>query len=117
MLQVLIHLAAEEACVLPIGTEESEFSTRTFAGIDPSRMPFAVVFLFPDGHAFLDLVDDEATGVESRFPVSGRDRDPDRQITQGQRPDAVYAYDRQNGKMLTGFGQYPVSFLLGQKRK
>lgn len=80
-------------------------------------MPFAVVFLFPDGHTFLDLVDDEATGVESGFPVSGRYRDPDRQITQGQRPNAVYAYDRQNRKMLTGLCQNPVSFLLGQRRK
>ena len=66
----------------------------------PGGGAITVVFFFPYGDTALDGVDDVATGIKSGIPMSCRNGDVDRHVTDGEVPYSVLAKCLINGEAL-----------------
>ena len=65
---------------------------RATLAIYPSRIAAAVMFLLPNGHAMLDFIDDEPTGIEGFAAVRGTHSHPNRHVAQSQGTDTMDAH-------------------------
>ncbi len=82
--------------------------------IYPARIAAAIVLLFPDGKAMLDLIDDESAGVEGFAAVCGTHPHPDRHVAQAQGSDAMDAQGVLHRKAPQRFGDDALAFLYRQ---
>jgi len=84
---------------------------RAALAIDPSRIAAAIVFFLPNGHAMLDLIDDEAAGVKGFAAMCGAHAHPHRHLSQPQGTDAVDAQSMLHREAAQRFGDYALTFL------
>src|ERR1700728_2011714 len=70
--------------------------------VHPAGIAIAIVLLFPDRHAVLDRVDDEATRIEGLASMRCADADPDRHVGEGEPSDAMDAQSVPHGKARGG---------------
>src|ERR1700691_6119550 len=63
----------------------------TRLAVHPAGIAIAIVLFFPDRHAVLDRVDDEATRIEGLASMRGADADPDGHVGKREPPDAMDA--------------------------
>lgn len=80
---------------------------------DPEGGSVEVELLFPDGKAVLDLVDDEAAGVEGFSAVWGGDDHEDGGVPDGERSGAVDGGGVIESEALDGLGDDAGALLRG----
>src|ERR1700679_3231713 len=85
----------------------------TFA-VHPARIAAAIVFLLPDRHPMLHLIDDEAAGIEGLAAMRGADAHPHGHVAQSQGGDAVDAQSVLHREAAQGFGDDAFAFLHGE---
>jgi hypothetical protein len=103
------HSCVGVPCALGSGAGGAGFA------VDPAGIPVGVILLLPDRDAMLDVVDDEAAGVEGLAAVRGADPDPDRKLADLQCADAVRAAGALEAKACAGFRQDALT-LAGRER-
>src|SRR5271154_2404719 len=79
--------------------------------VHPAGIAIAIVLFLPDRHAMLDLVDDEAAGIEGFATMRGAHPDPDRHVGKREASDAVDAEGMSQGKARGGCGDNSLPFL------
>lgn len=84
---------------------------RATLAIYPSRIAAAVMFFLPNGHAMLNLIDDESAGIEGFAAVRGTDPNPHCHFSQTQRTDAVDAQGVLHREAPQRFRDDAVAFL------
>src|SRR6188768_2146364 len=82
--------------------------------VHPAGIPVDVVLFLPDRYAMLHFVDDEPAGPKRLVAVHGADSDPDRDVADRQRPDAMYAGGAGHAKFFDGGLHDARAFLLGE---
>ena len=90
---------------------------RAALAIDPAGVTVDVVLLLPDRHAMLDFIDDESAGAERLVTMHRADADPDRDVADGQRADAMYAGGARHTELLDRGLHDACAFLLGELRE
>src|SRR5690606_4627002 len=76
----------------------------TGRAVDPAARAVRVVFLLPDRHAVLDLVDHVAARVERRAAVRGAHADPARTVADLEPADAMLGEDLEHVETLLRLG-------------
>src|SRR5262245_53828653 len=64
---------------------------RAALAVYPPRVAVAVMLFLPDGNAMFDLLNVVATGEEGFLAMVSAYADPDRELADGERADAVHA--------------------------
>src|SRR5580658_2407077 len=82
--------------------------------VHPTGIAVPVVLFFPDRHAMLHFIDDEAAGIECLAAMGGADADPYRHIAQRQCADAVNAQRALDGISPQGFGDDTIALGHGE---
>src|ERR1700728_3573501 len=87
---------------------------RTALAVHPARIAAAIVFLLPDRHSMLHLIDDEAAGIEGFAAMRGADADPHGHVAQSERADAMNAQSVLHWEAPQGFIDDAFAFLHGE---
>jgi hypothetical protein len=82
--------------------------------VHPARIAIDVVFLFPDGHAMFDFIDDEAAGTKRFVAVRGAHSYPHGDVAQAQRAHAVHAGGARDAILRARFFDDTCAFLFGE---
>ena len=86
------------------------------AGGGPRDFAGGVGFLFPDGDAGLDGVDEEAVGVKGGFAMGRGGQRHDGAVADGEGADAVDGEGLGDGEFLHRLGEDALAFLGGENR-
>src|ERR1700721_2237033 len=87
---------------------------RTALAVHPARIAAAIVFLLPDRHSMLHLIDDEAAGIEGFAAMRGADAHPHGHVAQSERADAMNAQSVFHREAPQGFVDDAFAFLHGE---
>src|SRR5882724_954387 len=84
---------------------------RATLAVHPAGITASIMLFLPDGHAMLDFIDDETTGVEGFSAMRGTDSDPYGHIAEAQQADTMDAQSVLDRKAPQGVGNDALAFL------
>lgn len=81
---------------------------------NPLGAAIGVMFLFPDGQAMFDFIDDITARQKRRFAMRRGNANPYSQVANLQMTDAVNGQCLRYAEFLLGFAKNPLALLNGQ---